>query len=269
VQGECFDTESGTSSDGSDIGHFTYPAKRGSFDIARISGFVYARPVNGYVGTTSVITRFAMLQFAPLFPLESFFFARRGNLSSDLISLIFGADATTPLAIPLARIDKLSVAMAYFRGVCGTLVLVGCISLIPAIMHLSGERLDHFAIVMTQALVSCLIVGAAFGALSYCLPWQMGGRQKSIRRACGGVLGMDADPAMFRRDVAEEIETFLGDQIAGDKLRGAEKLGGADDVSDMRLQLVAVRLQIALGGPRQSLEQRSDELLENIRCAAA
>lgn len=216
------------------------------------------------VGRTSVLTRFAMLQFAPIFPLESLYYARQGDSNSDLISLIYGTDATAPRAIPLARIDKLSVAMAYFRGLCATLALVGCISLVPAVMHFSGERLDRVAIMMTQVLVSCLIAGTAAGALSYCIPWQTGNRQRSIRRASCRVLGMDADPAMFRRDVAEEIAAFTGGRIAGDELPSGE----VEEAIDLSMRLVATRLEIALGGPVQLLEQRSDKLLDRIRRVA-
>lgn len=220
------------------------------------------------VATTSIITKFGMVQFAPVVPLESFFYARRGISNSDLISLVFGVEATTARAIPLARIDKFSVAMAYFRGFCGALTIVGCMSLVPAVMHFSGERLDQVAIMFTQALVACLIVGTLSGVLSYCLPGQVGSRQKRIRGACGEVLGIYADPAMFRRDIAKAMETFIRSGVAHDKLRADARSGGADKTLEARLELVLTRLHIALDARDQGLEQRSDELIESIRLAS-
>lgn len=217
------------------------------------------------VGKTSVVTKFAMLQFMPVFPLGSFFYARRGNAGNDLVSLFYGIDATAARAIPLARIDWLSVAMAYYRGACGALALIGSLSLIPAIMHLSGERPDRFAVIFTQVLVACLVVGTTAGAASYCLPWQVGSRKKSIRRACGEVLGMHVDPASFQQVFAREFEVLFRNAIAGDRMQAAAEEVESRERLDLILALIAARLEISLGGSLPANEQRTDELLEEIR----
>lgn len=217
------------------------------------------------VGKTSVVTKFIMLQFMPMFPLGSFFHARRGNSGNDLVSLLYGIDATAARAIPLARIDWLSVAMAYFRGACGALALVGSMSLIPGIMRLSGERPDRFAVIVTQVLVACLVVGAAGGAASYCLPWQVGSRKKLIRCACGEVLGMHVDPASFQQEFAHEFEVLFRNAIAGDEMQAAAEQVESRERFDLLLALIAARLQISLGVSQPAIEQRTDELLEEIR----
>lgn len=220
------------------------------------------------VSGTPVVTKFGMLWSLPLIPLESYFYAGPGPSTFQGIPFVFGIYATAIRGLPLARIDKLSVAMAYCRGFCGALAVVGFLSIVPGIMYLTGEQLDDFAVIAAQGLVACLIGGIVGGLLSYSVPFQVTARQRAIRRACEEILGICADPALVRHDVALEIEKaitgdaqFVGSGTAGDSPSGVEKL-------DLCYKLCTTRLKIALGGPQDNLEQRTDELLTDLGRAA-
>jgi hypothetical protein len=209
------------------------------------------------VGATPVVTKFAMLQGLPLFPLASFYYAGAGRRQSAGVPFVFGVENSAIAGLPLARVDRLSVAMAYFRGLCGALAVVGCLSVVPLVMASTGERLDEFAVTATKVLAGCLAVGVAGGALSYLLPLGVSDRERTIRLACGEVLGLEADPALLRADAARQIYDALDDGEGGGRSRRVED-------ADLPRLLAMTRLKIAPGGSREKLEERTDQILERL-----
>jgi len=215
------------------------------------------------VGGTPVVTKFAMLNFIPLYPLVSFYYAGAGRETWAGVPFVFSVSSTPILGFPLARIDRLSVVMAYVRGAFGTLMVVGAFSIVGLVMRLSGGRMDDFAMKMTFVLLGCLVVGVVGGALSYLVPLGVSERERRIRVACGGVLGLDADPALVRSDVARQLRQILKEN-AGlmDTAGGRSRRQG--DAVDPALRLVLTRLEIALGGDREEREALTDRLLEKL-----
>lgn len=159
----------------------------------------------------------------------------------------------------MARIDKLSVVMAYFRAFCGTLALVGCMVIVPGIMWLTGEHLDSVVILFTRVLVGCLAVGTTCGLLSYLLPFKVTARERAIRRACNEIIGIAADPALLKVTAAEAIGRLLTDEPLP-----ATSDGLSHPACELKRELVDVRLGIARGEQREPLEWRTDQLLATL-----
>ena len=58
------------------------------------------------VDGTSITTSFAMLMGLPLFPLESLYYAGRGETKSHGIPFVFSGTSTAIRGMPLALIEK-------------------------------------------------------------------------------------------------------------------------------------------------------------------
>src|SRR5690349_7327227 len=97
------------------------------------------------VAGTPIVTQFFMVQLLPVYPLRSFYFLSADHVKSSGIPGIAAVYSREFNAIPLAKIDRASVAMAYIRGLFGGMALVGFLAIVPGIMYLTGERLDEFA----------------------------------------------------------------------------------------------------------------------------
>jgi hypothetical protein len=82
---------------------------------------------------------------------------------------------------------------------------------------------------------------------------QMTRREKNIRRLCGTILGISADPARVRLDFAKSIDQRLSAPTVVDKL------------PKLVHELARTRVRIALGEPRLPLEDHTDDVLEQIR----
>lgn len=154
------------------------------------------------VSGTPVVTRFAMLQFLPVYPLQSFYFVKAGPSSATKIPFLGRTYFASVVGIPLSSLDPASVAMAYVRAIFATLTICGAMVLVPGIMYLTGERLDGLAMIMTRGLLFALIVGVVGGILSYAVPLTPY-REKEIRRLCAEQLGISADPARVPSDVSK------------------------------------------------------------------
>lgn len=214
----------------------------------------YGRVKN--VDGTPVVTKFVMLSAFPVMPIESFYFAGFRGREFTGVPVLAWIETTKFSGLPLARIDKLSVLMAYFRAFCGALALVGFIVIVPGIMWLTGEHLDPLAIIFTRVLVGCLVVGTSCGLLSYLLPFQVTARERAIRRTCNEIVGIAADPALLKQSAAESIAPLLSDEplpAMSDCL--------SRDTYQLNRELVDVRLRIARGEQREPLERRTDQIL--------
>jgi hypothetical protein len=195
-----------------------------------------------------------MLSAIPIIPLESFYFVRFGETNSVGIPFLVQTHTTEIEGIPLAHVDKLSVVMAYARGIFAAMVVVGFIgAMFTVIPWLTGEQLDERKLTIAKAAGACLAIGIIAGTGTYLFPFQMSRREKIIRRMCGTVLGIAADPARVRTDHAEAIGRFVDDCAAN------------PEYPEPVLELIRTRVRIALGEPKLALEDLTDDLLERIR----
>ncbi len=216
------------------------------------------------VGPTTIVTKFAMLSALPLWPVESYYYAGPGESRTEGIPFISWSTTTAIRGMPLARIDRLSVLMAYIRAVCGTMLVFGSFSIIFLVMSLNNRQLDNFQYGATCFLLILFCAGALGGILTYCLPYQMTRRESDIRRACGELLGICADPALVRQDVAQAVLTSLRDQDTAGNCDPFDARPVRVDRRDSLVQLARVRAMMALRQSGESLERRTDELLAQI-----
>ena len=105
------------------------------------------------VAGTPIVTKFAMLQLLPLYPLQSFYFTGTGPIETTGVPFLASTTSVAIKGIPLATLDVTSVVMAYARGVFGGLAIVGFMVIVPGIMSLTGENLDDFAMTVTRGLL--------------------------------------------------------------------------------------------------------------------
>lgn len=207
------------------------------------------------VGGTPIVTRFAMLQAMPIYPLQSFYYARAGRTETLGIPLLASYQAVKVHGIPLARVDRLSVAMAYTRGILGAMTVIGFLAVIPILMRLTGARLDAFAMTAMRVLIACFTIGAVGGLLTYTIPLASK-RERRIRRCCGELLGICADPARvtLAASVAIEAQAAL-----------AASPGDLDSPRCALLQqLVTVRSRVARSVDLDLMEQETDRLLDQL-----
>ena len=216
------------------------------------------------VGSTPVVTKFGMVSAFPLFPLESYYYAGEGNPQG--IPFVYTSKAI--YGLPLARLDTLSVLMAYARGIFGALTVAGFFYFIMLYIEWiggNGRGPDAVALAMRNVLLLCLLVGVSGGLLTYLVPFQITHREMQIRSACAEVLGISADPANVRADIAHAILANISKQAQQNPIpRPAGVHESADKHRYLALQLVAVRAQIALGEEPESREIETDDLLRRI-----
>jgi hypothetical protein len=184
-----------------------------------------------------------MLEFVPLYPLQSYYRLDKGHPL---------ADPSVNHIAPLTRLDKTSVFLAYVRGLAGTLAVIGFFVIVPGIMILTGERLDGFALSATRGLLVALIAGLAIGALSYLIPLTSR-REREIRLRCEELLYLARDPAQLTVEGIASIQHRL-DQV------------NPDPTGRLALvrELVRARINIARGQDVEGMERRTDELLYQL-----
>jgi hypothetical protein len=213
----------------------------------------YGRVKN--VSGTPIVTKFAMLQFLPIYPLRSFYFSRSGPTEIEGVPLVAGTRSTTIIGIPLASLDIASVLLAYVRGLFGAFVLVGfVVLLIPGFMYLTGEHAGGLPTNFLRGVLALFLAGALGGLLTYAIPLTTR-REKDIRRYCGELLGIAADPAR----VTSEASAKLAGHV--------EALSPSGEPSRAALirELVMTRAKIASSSDIEHIEKRTDELLDQLR----
>jgi hypothetical protein len=210
------------------------------------------------VGGTPIITKFAMLQFLPVFPLESFYFTARGKPRVSGIPFVVLSHSAAIYGIPLARVSRTSVAMAYIRGGFGAMTIVGFLAMVPGMMHLMGEPLDDLAMMGLRGLVASIAVGSLGGLLTY-LVRLTSRRERRIRSACGTVLGICVDPAVVPAATAQGIEASLHDPVLCESMESAE-----ESRIGVILRLVVTRARMARGLGVEEAERDTDELLDRL-----
>lgn len=222
------------------------------------------------VASTPVVTKFAMLQFIPLYPLESYYLMRLGKDSFRGIPLIASATSRSIVGLRLARVDRLSVAMAYVRACAAILAMPGFLLLmITLVTLLNGSLNENDAFQRNSLSISLGLLGAGsvIGLSSYYATYVVDGRQKRIREVCGEILGIAADPAQIDVDTAAELMTPIKEALTKAEVNEPTKLLRNPQLASREqagLLLVACRLRMATGGDREKLEQAVDDLLRVV-----
>jgi hypothetical protein len=217
------------------------------------------------VGTTPIVTKFRMLWYFPIVPVASFYFAGIQHTATEGVPLGLRHETSVIHGIALARVDKFSVLIAFVRGFAVSMLLIGFLAIVPVVMRITGEHLDEIANGIMRALLGCFAFGAALGVVSYLLPFQVSSRERAIRGHCARVLGIAADLARARQDVAARLDRALDEARFGDGGHTAQRASETSQDHGLLLILVRTRVRIALGDAPEALEHRTDELLEAIR----
>ena len=208
------------------------------------------------VSGTPIVTKFAMFQFLPVYPLQSLYLVKLGPSEATGVPLLMRKRTAAIQGIPLASVDYVSVLIAYTRAVFAAMVLVGALALVPGIMYLTGERLDDLALSATRGLLVSIAVGIVGGILSYAIPLTPR-RERDIRRHCAELLGISADPARVPPDLSKAV------------VEEVQRTFPESKTHRMRLirELIMTRASIAQGTGDVGLEAKTDDLLEQLRLA--
>ncbi len=206
------------------------------------------------VAGTAIVTKFAMFQFLPVFPLKSYYFIGKGPTTKYGIPFFASTHEASIVGLPLASLDVASVVMAYLRAVAGAMVIIGFMVMVPGMMYLTGEPIDDLGMMMIKGLLGSLGIGSVIGWLSYAIPLTSH-RDRDIRaflRGDPGRLGRSGAVALEARSSIEEAIHDLG--LMGDDAR-TRKIR----------QLIATRWELAASENAPALEDRTDDLLEQLR----
>jgi hypothetical protein len=206
---------------------------------------------------TPIVTKFAMLNSLPIYPLKSFYFTGSGPTEVIGNPFVESSHAGEAYGIQLAKVDLTSAIMAYVRGLFALLILAGFTGvLFPGIMFLNGEQLDDFAMAAFRWLAASLAIGVVGGIFTYVMP-HMTKREVEIRRNCRELLGIAIDPARLPSHTAMQIVENI------DRLHDSIDDGGGKLIRD----LVCARVKIAHGVDVRLYESVTDDLLWQLRRA--
>ncbi len=220
------------------------------------------------VGSTPVVTKFVMLQLIPLFPLESYYLARLGKESIRGIPLVASQSSRSIVGLRLARVDRLSVVMAYIRFVAAALLMFGFLGLMialvasPKMPQVSNDPLQEYLLSISVVLLG---TGVLIGLPTYYATLVVPKREKRIREICGELLGIAADPAHVDTDTADVLMRFTKEAMAQSNISEPSKLlrnPSQATCEQAALLLLACRVRIASGVDREKLEQAVDSLLQ-------
>lgn len=204
---------------------------------------------------TPIVTKFATLQFLPVYPLQSFYYISSGPTESIGVPFIGSVQSAGIQGIQLANIDRTSVLIAYIRSVCATAVLLGFLGvLFPGIMYMTGEHLDDFALILLRYLSAVLIVGIVGGTATYLIPLTTR-REHEIRSHCYELLGISIDPARLPINTAKAVLEF------------ANQNHNSLDPRKLRLirDLIDTRVKLAAGTGDLSDESTTDDILWQLQ----
>lgn len=207
---------------------------------------------------TPVVTEFTMLQFLPLYPVRSYYFFSTAKAKTGGVPFFLSTHTAKVHGIPLVRVDKASVVMAYLRAVFALLLVGGFLWFIVGIDIYQGKPVDRVQWIIFEVMLSMFIVGTVGGTLTYVVP-VLSQREKHIRLFCGELLGIGVDPAMVLPEQAQRMEKRAG-SVA---LRGG-RTNPLLTRNDCLHELISVRSWIAQGQDAGHLEARTDELLERL-----
>lgn len=212
------------------------------------------------VEKTPIVTRFEMLQLFPIWPIQSMYYFGKDEEKLQGIPMIVCQIKQQIHGLPLAKIDKASVVLAYLRAAIAT---VGICASIVCIMILLMEQSPAGAPAwFNQAVFIATGVTACIGGLTYLIPLTSQ-RERSIREYCGQVLGAAIDPAKIQPQTAHEMESEL--TLIWKELRAVH----AGDENFLRYQktickLIQIRCKLASKASSKA-EEATDQILSKLR----
>ena len=229
------------------------------------------RSVNG----TPIVTKFAMLQFFPLYPVQSFYLRRLGRRSRTGVPLIAGTETRDIVGIPCNRINFLSALVAYLRAIGATLVLFAAMGIfiftIGALCDRTVRLSDGGGRTAALILGTGLAAGLAIALPTYLFTKIVPARDRRVRQACASFLGIAADPAHVALEAAKEIiaaaERFMqgyGTPSLDAILSGSDK----HRTDDLTVWLSLVRVQVQVGGKSSDYERITDQILDALDAIA-
>ena len=118
------------------------------------------------VGRTPTVTKFAMFQFLPIYPLESYYFTCTDSTEMTGVPFLASSQAVVINGVPLARVDPISVAIASVRATLAAMIVFGFMSTVPITMTFTGEHLVRVTMIMMCGLIACSIFGVIGGAIT-------------------------------------------------------------------------------------------------------
>jgi len=210
------------------------------------------------VNKTAIVTVFSMLQMLPFVPIKSFYVW--GPVTSESKGIpFFGSIRKIKLrGIPLARVDRTSVAFAYIRGLLAALVIIGFIGTFTGLVFsANGKPMDDFAQTVIHLAWACLAIGVAGGVLTYLVP-TISGRERAIRKYCGEMLGVCIDPGKVVPKVALAVREMLPPLASPDV--GCVIRSRSEHLRELILARCDLVTEAGSNG-----ESRTDELLDQLR----
>jgi hypothetical protein len=219
---------------------------------------------------TSIVTKFFMLQALPIYPLESYYLVRLGRKSGTGIPLVAYQTKRKIVGLPCRRINRLSVIVAYIRGVGAAMVLFPTIFFMGgAVMRLSNAnfRPDKFAQLAAMVFGIVLALGLAFSLPSYILTFYVPSRERAIRLVCARVLGVAADLANVRHDVQSDIVNLIAEFLAQNGIADFNDVirrPNSFDRNVLDVALVLTRIRLGRGDAPETREAETDTLLRAI-----
>lgn len=161
------------------------------------------------VDKTAIVTEFWMVQMLPFVPLKSYYVWGPATSEIQGVSLLAPARSVERRGIPLARVDRISVAFAYVRGALAAMVIVGFMGVFTGlIFSRDGRPMDDSAMKMMRLAESCLFTGVVGGVSTYLVP-TTGRRERAIRTYCAEMLGVAIDPKRVAPEVAVAVREML------------------------------------------------------------
>jgi hypothetical protein len=235
-----------------------------------MGGIVYGSDLFGMikkVERTPIVTRFAMLQFLPIYPIQSLYLIRLGPNETSGVPLIHQQTEQAIHGLPLAKISRLSVCISYIRGTAAVALIFGLLFWFAgppgsAVKKINRETMLAHRLLTVTLLSYALIGGGGSYGLTYVVPR----REKNIRTACGSILGIAADPALLNPDATRHLLDQVNPLLSQQEIRDPATLlnSRAPAGSNAPLLLTWARAQIAAGNDREAMESATDYLLSVI-----
>jgi hypothetical protein len=222
------------------------------------------------VNRTPIVTKFAMLQFLPIYPLESYYLRRLGKEVGPRSIFFGGLTERAIVGIPCNRFNRLSVAIAYVRALGAALTVVGAMgvfgfvvgSLCDATFRFNGER-QILIIVVGSILAAGLLVALPTYLFTFIVP----ARDRRIRQACARVLGIAADPANVKAEIANEMAASAEESIRTEGIPELDViLSRPKDygLHELDMWLVRTRAQVQACGESENHEKITDQILHAL-----
>ena len=217
---------------------------------------------------TPVVTKFEMIQGIPIKPLESYFLGRLGKESRSGVPFIAEQIDREIIGFPCNRINRLSVFATYVRAVCAILVLISILPLFSLVVIRLSDPTFNFD--SEKQIIAIVLGGVLAGGLLLVFPTYLFTvivplRERRIRHACARVLGIAADPANIKLEIANvmivQANEFLRTQQIPD-LDAVLCRPKDHGLQVLDMLLVRTRAQIQNDGKSISDEFNTDRLLE-------